>query len=85
MAKYLAVFVAIKKDVPGRQVSMDKAFSGEVLHALCSLATELQQQRWCVVINSASKEVVMVEMRYTDIKCMEIHFDKSLAIDESYQ
>ena len=41
MTKYLAVLVAIKKDVPGRQVSVDEALSREVLHAFCNLATEL--------------------------------------------
>ena len=30
---------------------MDEAFSSEVLHAFCNLATERQQQRRCVVIN----------------------------------
>ena len=41
LLKYLAVLIAIKKDVPGCQVSVDEAFSSEVLHAFCYLATEL--------------------------------------------
>ena len=54
MHTYLTILIAIKKDVPGSEISVNETLSSKVLHAFCNLATELQQQRWRAVINHTS-------------------------------